>query len=94
MEEFNSEFRIRREEIIRTEEINYSRKILKEVVGLRQYLPKVVLLNPHELGDFEEGRCNLKYGIIVGYKRVLGLMRIILKPNNFMYLQAIGQGGS
>ena len=69
------------EEVLRGEEIPYSKKVLKTYDMLMDYLPHLQKLND------EDGE--ICFGGKASYKEIEFALKIRIKPNQFLYIQCV-----
>ena len=62
VEHFKARFQSEKAHRYCTEEIIYSKRILKEHKSVLQYFPKAVHINPHREAEYNDGTKSMKYG--------------------------------
>lgn len=77
---------------IRSETVEFSKKIIKQPNDIKNYLTKTILLNPQNLQNFYDMPTRLKYGVNVRFQMVNAMLLITIQSDGRMYMEAVGTG--
>ncbi|CAD8197117.1 unnamed protein product [Paramecium pentaurelia] len=86
IEEFKTKWKKKYTSIIRTSMLKLNKQIMKDINNFMKLIPKIIIINPNKIQDFEIGQSAIKLGGLGKFQDTEFLIKFEILPNDMIYI--------